>query len=442
MVVKETLAEVLIFRAANKEDALRVAHGDPAVQRKLWTATVLPWGTQKGVLQPLTKYDPTVNYYLGFLKRGAKFSPEDSPERQRIQDAHLKNIGRLHDMGKLVAAGPFLEDTDLRGIFVFKTATMEEANELTNTDPAVQAGRLRIELYEWKLPAGGLSGQITLLPFVPALGLTLLPGTPIISLPFRIPVIFHRGPVRTGGGHRRKQYGVPGRIFQGVQKHPMKRTLARFVLPMVLLSVTALAQTGSAAPAPAATGSTGNKVGIINIQQAIQMTNEGKRDLEALDKKFEPQRNTLQNLQKEVQAMQDQLKTQGDKLNEEARAKLVRDIETKQKSLQRQLEDAQGEYQGAQGELVNRVGGKLMEVLDKYAKANGYSIILDVSNPQSPVLWASAPIDVTQEIATAYNASSNVPAPANTPAAPSATARPGGVQPHSAATTGAKTTPK
>jgi outer membrane protein len=222
----------------------------------------------------------------------------------------------------------------------------------------------------------------------------------------------------------------------------MKRTLARFVLPMVLLSVTALAQTGSAAPAPAATsGSTGNKVGIINIQQAIQLTNEGKRDLEALDKKFEPQRTTLQNLQKEVQGMQDQLKTQGDKLNEEARAKLVRDIETKNKALQRQLEDAQGEYQGAQGELVNRIGGKLMQVLDKYAKDNGYAVILDVSNPQSPVLWASAPIDVTQEIATAFNATSNVPAPANTPAAPSAS-RPGGVQPRPAATSGAKTTPK
>jgi outer membrane protein len=213
---------------------------------------------------------------------------------------------------------------------------------------------------------------------------------------------------------------------------------------MVLLSVTALAQTGSAAPTPAATsGPTGNKVGIINIQQAIQLTNEGKRDLEALDKKFEPQRTTLQSLQKEVQGMQDQLKTQGDKLNEEARAKLVRDIETKQKSLQRQLEDAQGEYQGAQGELVNRIGGKLMEVLDKYAKANGYAMILDVSNPQSPVLWASAPIDVTQEIATAYNATSNVPAPAasSTPPAPSAS-RPGGIQPRPSATTGAKTTPK
>jgi uncharacterized protein len=65
----------------------------------------------------------------------------------------LQNIGRLHEIGKLVAAGPFLEDNNLRGIFVFKTSTMQEANELTDTDPAVQAGRLRIELHEWKLPA-------------------------------------------------------------------------------------------------------------------------------------------------------------------------------------------------------------------------------------------------------------------------------------------------
>jgi outer membrane protein len=223
----------------------------------------------------------------------------------------------------------------------------------------------------------------------------------------------------------------------------MKRTLAKF-LPMVLLSVTALAQTGSAAPATATTPAPGaSKVGIINIQQAIMLTNEGKRDLEALEKKFEPQRTSLQNLQKEVQSMQDQLKTQGDKLNDEARAKLVRDIETKQKSLQRQLEDAQSEYQGAQGELVNRIGGKLMEVLDKYAKDRGYSMILDVSNPQSPVLWAGASTDVTKDIADAFNATSNVPAPASTPAAPSAV-RPQGVGLRPATSTGTKpaTTPK
>lgn len=149
---KDTLAGAVIFRAPDKAAAEKIAAADPAVQQGLWKALVLPWGTQKGVLQPLREYDPAVTYYLGFLKRGAKFSPEDSPERHRIQEAHLKNMGRLHEMGKLVSGGPFLEDTDLRGIFIFKTVTIEEANELTNTDPAVQAGRLRIELYEWKLP--------------------------------------------------------------------------------------------------------------------------------------------------------------------------------------------------------------------------------------------------------------------------------------------------
>jgi outer membrane protein len=221
---------------------------------------------------------------------------------------------------------------------------------------------------------------------------------------------------------------------------------------MVLLSVTAFAQAGSSTPAtPAAATTTtaaapaagGTKIGIINIQQAILLTNEGKRDLEALDKKFETPRTNLQNLQKEVQDMQNQLKTQGDKLNEDAKAKLAKDIESKNKTLQRQLEDAQGDYQQQQGELVNRIGGKLMEVLDKYAKDHGYSVIVDVSNPQSPVLWANASTDVTQDIANAYNAASGVAAPASTPSAPSATPPSGAVtRPPSAATTGAKATPK
>jgi uncharacterized protein YciI len=153
IVVKDALADVEVFRAADQKSAEDLAQRDPAVQHKLWTVLVLPWGTQKDFLKPVKRYDPSVSYYLGFLKRGASWSPEDTPERQRIQEAHLKNIGHLHEIGKLVAAGPFMEDTDWRGIFVFKAASIEEANELTNTDPAVQAGRLRIDLYEWKLPS-------------------------------------------------------------------------------------------------------------------------------------------------------------------------------------------------------------------------------------------------------------------------------------------------
>jgi len=200
----------------------------------------------------------------------------------------------------------------------------------------------------------------------------------------------------------------------------MKRTFARFVLPLALLSVTAFAQTGNASPAPdaAAAGPVGTKIGIINVQQAIVLTNEGKRDLEALETKFTPKRNELQNLQKEIEDMKKQLSTQGDKMNEEARAKLTRDIDTKQKSLQRSLEDAQQDFQQQQGEIVNRIGTKMMEVLDKYAKANSFAVVLDVSNQQSPVIWAHQGTDVTKEIADAYNAQSSVPAQASTPSAP------------------------
>lgn len=150
---KDDLAAVIILRAANADEAAKIAQADPEVSAHLWGAEVHPWVTKKGVLKPLQKFDITTNYYLGLLVRGPKFSPGESPERQKIQEGHMANMKRLADRGKLVAAGPFTEDTDLRGIFVFRTATMEEAQDLTNTDPAVKAGRLAIKLYEWKLPS-------------------------------------------------------------------------------------------------------------------------------------------------------------------------------------------------------------------------------------------------------------------------------------------------
>ena len=195
----------------------------------------------------------------------------------------------------------------------------------------------------------------------------------------------------------------------------MTRKLFRFILPAALLTVTALAQTGTAAAANPAAPSASARIGIINIQNAIVMTNEGRRDFEALQKKFEQTQSTLNNLSKEVDNLKKQLQTQGEKLNEQSRADMVKNIETKQKSLQRQVEDAQADFQGQQNEIANRIGGKLLEVLDKFAKQNGYSVILDVSGQQSPVLWAAQTSDVTQEIVNSYNAQSSVPAPASVP---------------------------
>ncbi len=86
-------------------------------------------------------------YVMAFLLRGdAKL---DSVERGRIQAAHLKNIGKLADAGKLIVAGPFLDDQDIRGIFIFNVESVEEAEKLTATDPAIQAGVLKMELHPW-----------------------------------------------------------------------------------------------------------------------------------------------------------------------------------------------------------------------------------------------------------------------------------------------------
>ena len=91
-------------------------------------------------------------YVMAFLKAGDK-RDQDSTAAARIQEAHLKNIGRLAEEGKLVLAGPFLDDGELRGIFVFNVETLEEAEKLAGSDPAVQAGRLRMELHPWYGPA-------------------------------------------------------------------------------------------------------------------------------------------------------------------------------------------------------------------------------------------------------------------------------------------------
>ncbi len=181
------------------------------------------------------------------------------------------------------------------------------------------------------------------------------------------------------------------------------------LLALAVLASAAFAQT---AAAPAATAPAGSaKIAIIDIQKAIVATNEGRRDLEALQKKFEPKQAELQNLNKEVSDMQTQLKTQGEKLNDDARNNLNNQIAAKQKTLQRNFEDAQADFQGQQNDIVNRIGQKLMESLDKYAKANGFTVVLDVSSQQSPVLWANPSTDITPAVVDQYNASSGVAAP-------------------------------
>jgi outer membrane protein len=157
-------------------------------------------------------------------------------------------------------------------------------------------------------------------------------------------------------------------------------------------------------------------VGTINIEQAIFGSNEGRRDFEALSKKLEPKQNELKGQNDELEGMKKQLSTQGDKLNEDARATLVKQIETKQKSLERSVQDAQEDAGNQQNEIAQRVLQKMAPMIVKYAQENGFGMIVDTSKPwpQSPVLWYGEAVDITKAVVEGYNTQSGVPAPAST----------------------------
>ena len=92
--------------------------------------------------------------YLGLLKRGVNWTAEKTAATEELQTAHLANIKRLLHSKKLLLAGPFADNGVLRGLFVFKVASVDEAKEVAETDPAIRAGRLTIELHPWLIPEG------------------------------------------------------------------------------------------------------------------------------------------------------------------------------------------------------------------------------------------------------------------------------------------------
>ncbi len=206
--------------------------------------------------------------------------------------------------------------------------------------------------------------------------------------------------------------------------------LRLFLATAVIFTISALAQTSSAATpsspaaAPAAgaatTGPVGTKVGTINIQEAIFGSNEGRRDLDALTKKLEPKQNELKGQNDELEALKKQLSTQGPSLNEEAAANLKKQIEGKQKTFDRALQDFQEDGGNQQQEIATRILQKMAPMIVKYSQDNGFVIMVDTSKPwpQSPVLWWGESVDITKAVVEAYNVQSGVPAPPATGAAP------------------------
>lgn len=150
------LAGVFILRASAEQAKIWV-DADPSVTSGLLVAEMHTWWSEdifKKANSPLKM--STV--YLGFLKKGPnrKAGDDSTPEIQELQKAHIANINRLAGIKKLIATGPFGDDGALRGIFVFRAGSLQEAKDLCATDPMVKIDRLRVELHPWKVPEGVL----------------------------------------------------------------------------------------------------------------------------------------------------------------------------------------------------------------------------------------------------------------------------------------------
>jgi outer membrane protein len=197
----------------------------------------------------------------------------------------------------------------------------------------------------------------------------------------------------------------------------MKRN---FAVVAVLASGFAL----SAAAQTAATPAAAPKVAVIEFQAAVTSTNEFQRDFGDLQKKFEPQRSQLKSLGDEVDSLTKQLQAQADKLSEAERASKAKAIDDKKKQAQRIADDAQNDYQSAMQETFGKVAGKVDELLNSYAKEQGYTLVIDATEQQQQpptVLYHAETSDITKAIVDAYNVKSGVPAPPPSAPAPAAT---------------------
>jgi outer membrane protein len=204
----------------------------------------------------------------------------------------------------------------------------------------------------------------------------------------------------------------------------MNRTLALVsALGAGLLAASAPAQTAApaapaAAPAPVVPAAIPAKIALIAFEQSVFATNEGQVAVQAVQKKYEPKKAQIDTLAQEVDSLKKQLQSAPATLTDEERASRLKNIDTKEKQLNRDAEDAQSAYNADLQEAYGKLAQKVNATMRKYVQDNGYTLLLDVSGQQNPVLWALPTTDVTEAVINAYNAASGVSAPP--PAAPSA----------------------
>jgi len=183
----------------------------------------------------------------------------------------------------------------------------------------------------------------------------------------------------------------------------MKRKYVLVALGALMAVSLASGQTQQAQqPGGAASAAAGTKIGVISIRGAIVNTAEGKQAQAELQSQFTPRQTELENLRKQGQDLQKRLQDGERTLNDEEKNRLARQIQRLAQMIQRKEEDIREDLANAENDVVDRIGSKMMEVINRYARENGYAVILDVSG-QGNVIYASNTVDITQDIIRLYD---------------------------------------
>lgn len=207
----------------------------------------------------------------------------------------------------------------------------------------------------------------------------------------------------------------------------MKKSSVVLTTFLLGFASSAFAQTQTQAKPPAAPAAIPTKIAIINMAQAIASTKEGQKAATEINNKYAPRKAEYDKRNQEIEALTNQLNNGRATMSDEAQKKLAADIQAKGTALKRFGEDAQAEMETDDAKVGQELQSKMGALIQQYAIQNGYAVVLNYGDQQSPVLWAAAATWITEDMVKLYDqvhpVKEEAPAkpPAKAPATPPAT---------------------
>lgn len=199
---------------------------------------------------------------------------------------------------------------------------------------------------------------------------------------------------------------------------------SRNMIRVALLGAVCLVSNAAVQAQAAAGSASAGKIGIINVRQAIVTTAEGKQASAELQTQFSARQSELENLNKQINDLRQRLNAGQTTLSDDEKVRLTQQGQRLTQQLDRKNNELQEDVNAAQADVVDRIGRKMMDVLDRYARENGMVAVFDSSAQNSPILFASTNIDITQEIIKLYDQAYPLKAGAAAPAKPATTPKP------------------